>query len=257
MFPATRFFAHTVSHYNPYSPIPTNEFASSEPVISQQALNLLWPSSNHVETSSIRTNNKPGKANSDSKVAIHDWQPPMYQSYYNTCSMGGPVTNHIQSNNYNNSNTGQARNHQRTPSTSTVESRGPASPFMQSASFPHIANTEQAPNSPSYYHDSHYGKNLPTPSNTPQDGSFGNAAFMPSQAAHMSNAHLAMKGFAIDYHNSEDFAPDYAPSRHSMSSYGNNSPATPQSGVGDSDATKNYSTSGTGELDVIKEHGEV
>lgn len=175
----------------------------------------------------------------------------MYQTYYN--SMGGSTTNHNQQNNYHNNNhlnIGQARNHQRTPSTSTIASTDPASPFMQSVSYPHIANTEQAPNSPSYYHlESYYGKNVPAPSNnSSRQGSFGNAAFMPSQAAHMSNAHLAMKGFAIDYHNSEDFAQDFAPSRQSMSSYGNNSPATPQSGVGEADASKTYNAPVNGEL---------
>lgn len=256
MFPTTHYCSspHTDiwKHCDPYSTY-TNETTAYEPAIYRRALNLLPQPSASNETSSIRTNSKPVKANTDSKAFPLDWQPQMYQTYYNN-SMGGPVTNHVPQNNHTSKHSlsiGQTRNHQRTPSTSTIASTGPASPFMQSASYPHIANTEQAPNSPSYYLESYYGKNVPVASNnSSRQGSFGNAAFMPSQAAHMSNAHFAMKGFAIDYHNSEDFAQDFAPSRQSMSSYGNNSPATPQSGVGEAEASKTYNAPTNGELSM-------
>ncbi|KAF2169303.1 hypothetical protein M409DRAFT_65011 [Zasmidium cellare ATCC 36951] len=167
-------------------------------------------------------------------VDTHDWQTPMFQSQaYN--SVGGPVVGHTRG-------VKRARVHQRTPSASTVASTGPASPYMQNGSYPLIANTDHAPNSPAFYADqaAYLPKNLPTPSQTPTDSGFANIAHMPSQAAHMPNAHLAMKDFGIGHHTSEDYLSDFVPSRQSMSSYGNDSPATPQSGAGDVDA-KQYS----------------
>ena len=81
---------------------------------------------------------------------------------------------------------------------------------------------------------------MPTPQQTPADTSFMNATYIPSQFAHTPNAHLAMKEFGIHYHG-EDFPPEfYQSSRHSMSSHGNDSPATPQSGTGDNYDSKNF-----------------
>jgi len=103
----------------------------------------------------------------------------------------------------------RSRDHQRTPSTSTIASSGPRSPFPQNLAFPHIANSDTLP---SQYADYTHGKNM------------------------------AIRDAAVDqlhhYHNqpSEDLTTDdFAPSRQSMSSYGNDSPATPQSGSGDND----------------------
>jgi hypothetical protein len=86
--------------------------------------------------------------------------------------------------------------------------------------FPHIANTD---NLSSQYAEYTFGKNM------------------------------AIRDAAVDqlhhYHNhpSEDMTTDdFAPSRQSMSSYGNDSPATPQSGSGDSDV-KVQSMSSNGE----------
>jgi hypothetical protein len=62
-------------------------------------------------------------------------------------------------------------------------------------------------------------------------GELSNTGYAPSAAVHIPNAHLAMKHFGFDYHQTDDFTPDFAPSRQSMSSYGNDSPATPQSGA--------------------------
>lgn len=175
-------------------------------------------------------------------VAAHDWQPSMYAAPYNNSS-GGPIQGIKRS-----------RSHQRTPSASTVASTGPASPYMQTASYPHIANTDYAPNSPAKYADQAlYPKNLPTPSHTPAVSEFAISGYMPSAAAHIPNAHLAMKNFGFDYHNTEDYTSDFAPSRQSMSSYGNDSPATPQSGAGDVD-TKNYNVQQSGENDTTAEN---
>ena len=150
----------------------------------------------------------------------HTW---MYQP-----SMSGSAIQHTQG-------LKRARSHQRTPSASTVASNGPASPYSQTWSHPQIANTEFAPNSPAYFVDQAdvFSKNLPTPTQTPVDY-FVLGGYLPSQAAHTGGAHQAMKGFAIDHHNGEDFAPFFAQySGQNMAGHGNDSPATPQSGAGE------------------------
>ncbi|KXT05778.1 hypothetical protein AC578_1028 [Pseudocercospora eumusae] len=178
----------------------------------------------------------------DSGVATHDWQTQqhMYAApQYNSMGVGGPVASHQQKQGIK-----RQRSHARTPSASTVASTGPNSPYMNSASYPKIANTDHAPNSPAHFAADQvlYSKNLPTPSQTPTDSIFSHSnGYVPSASAHIPNAHLAMKNFGFDYHNAEDFTPDFAPSRQSMSSYGNDSPATPQSGAGDD--SRQYNTS--------------
>jgi len=177
----------------------------------------------------------------DASVAAYDWQSqPMYNTPGYTSMGGGQLTGTIATNTTS-KGIKRARSHQRTPSASTINSAGPASPFMQNGSYPQIANTEQSPSSPGFYYaDQTLAKNLPTPSQTPADSAFSRSAYAPSQGAHMSSAHLAMKSFGFDHHNSEDFTPDFAPSRQSMSSHGNDSPATPQSYAGDMES-KSYS----------------
>jgi hypothetical protein len=220
---------------------PHNDFALFEPSIYRQALALLQQSSNDSNNNHNQyPNGNLHSAAIDAGVTSRDWQPHMYQNQYS--GMGGQATAHIEQNN----GLKRSRTHQRTPSTSTAASTGPSSPFVQNTSYPQIANTDNDPNLQAnlYFDSSSYQKNLPS-----QDANFGNAALVPSQAAHMSNAHLAMKGFAIDYHNSDDFASDFAPSRQSMSSYGNDSPSTPQSGNGDNDNTKNANINGESDAD--------
>jgi hypothetical protein len=180
----------------------------------------------------------------DSVISAGDWQ--MYQN-----GMGGPAV--ATQRPWKRARTG----HQRTPSASTIASTGPASPYTATTSYPHIANTEFDPHSPAQqaaYADQAgvFSKNLPTPQQTPTDLSFMNSAYIPSQSAHTPSAHLAMKGFAIDHHHhlADDFPPEfYTSSRHSMSSHGNNSPATPQSGVGESYDPKNFMNNQNGEAD--------
>lgn len=174
---------------------------------------------------------------------------PMYHNYNN--SMGGPVAAQKQG-------LKRQRSHQRTPSASTVASYGPASPYTHNTSYPQIANTDYSPNSPGHFESSNtfadqapYSKNLPTPSQTPTDGLFANAGYMPSQAAHTPAAHLAMKGFAIDHHNLEDLPLDFAQSgRHSLSSMGQDSPSTPRSAMGDEMEPKQYQVPGNGNGEI-------
>ena len=164
----------------------------------------------------------------------------MFQSQYN--NMGGLAAGAA-------SNTGikRSRDHERTPSTSTVASNGPASPFLQNTVFPQIANSDQSPYSTAQFADqaAAFSKNLPTPSQTPTDSVFGTAS---RQYGNLSSAHMAMKDFAMDHHNGhlEEIPDESAPSRQSMSSYGNDSPATPQSGNGEID-TRIQSMSAVGE----------
>lgn len=159
----------------------------------------------------------------DTVATPSTWMYPM--------SMGGPAIQNTQG-------LKRARSHQRTPSTSTIASNGPASPYTHNWSQPQIANTDFAPNSPAHFAEQAgtgaFSKNLPTFVQTPADSGFMTAGYMPSQAAHTGGAHQAMKGFAIDHHNGEDFAPAFAPSsQYSMSSNGADSPATPPSGAGE------------------------
>ncbi|KAI6957341.1 hypothetical protein KC321_g14641, partial [Hortaea werneckii] len=127
--------------------------------------------------------------------------------------------------------------HQRTPSASTVASNGPASPYAQNWAYPQIASTDFAPHSLADFADqANYGnfgkQRLAPPAQFPIDTAYLSAGYVPSAAAHTGGgAHQAMKGFAIDYHNGEDFGPELA---YSMSSNRHESPTTPQSGSGDS-----------------------
>ena len=170
----------------------------------------------------------------DPLISVNDWQ--MYQSGMNS---GPSVTTHRP---FKRART----SHQRTPSASTVASNGPASPYTATASYPQIANTDFDPNSPGQvqYADQAglFSKNLPTPQQTPTDAQFMNSAYIPSHLAHTPSAHMAMKGFAIDHHQLADEIPPefYTSSRHSMSSHGNNSPATPHSVVGENYDQKHY-----------------
>ncbi|CAK3763974.1 Zinc finger rsv2 [Lecanosticta acicola] len=242
---------------------PFDDFELYEPAVYHKALTILQQSANSDTTESFpnpRTrlhNPTPTTAASQNGFAVgggehqttsgggvsnYDWPTSMYHPHLSHNSMGGPVA-------AQNKGVKRARSHQRTPSASTIGSNGPASPYMSTGSYPGIVNSDFAPRSPAYYADQGLPKHLPTPSQTPTDSAFSNAGYISSQAAHLPNAHLAMKDFGMNHHNPEDYNPDFAPpSRQSMSSYGNDSPATPQSGVGDDQ--KQYSLPQNGELEA-------
>jgi hypothetical protein len=150
----------------------------------------------------------------------------------------------------------RVHNHERTSSASTVASTGPASPFSYNSSFPQVAQpelTSQLPSadfwdfSGSQADQSSYSFSKHPLSQT--DSFFLNApGYTPNQFAHTPAAHLAMKGFAIDHHNLEDIPSEvnYS-SRQSMSSVGQNSPATPRSTAEDTE-NKPVKTNSNGEL---------
>ncbi|KAM3425730.1 hypothetical protein BST61_g7664 [Cercospora zeina] len=245
--------AHTT--HAPFTTTTTdvNAYAYTvEPQIYQQALALLRQAPDSYTPSSTASHLRPSPAvrsppashllsptpppppalrhDSAASDATVDWHQGMYAASYN-CNVGG--TNYPQG-------LQRSGSHHRTPSASTVASTGPASPYTYTTSYPLIANTERLPDSPANCADpASYPKAFATPSQTPLGSDFAPIGYAPSAAAHMSSAHLAMKNFGFDYHNSEDFS-DFPPSRQSMSSYGNDSPATPQSGAGEGE-TKTYS----------------
>ncbi|KAI6787833.1 hypothetical protein KC361_g9363 [Hortaea werneckii] len=156
---------------------------------------------------------------------------PLYPGWMSQSGMNSPAAHNFQALRR------RGGSHQRTPSASTVASNGPASPYTQNWAYPQIASTDFAPHSPADFADqanySNFGKQrLAPPAQFPVDTAYLSAGYVPSAAAHTGGgAHQAMKGFAIDYHNGEDFGPEIA---YSMSSNGHESPTTPQSGSGDS-----------------------
>ncbi|KAI7190765.1 hypothetical protein KC363_g4218 [Hortaea werneckii] len=156
---------------------------------------------------------------------------PPYPGWMSQSGMNSPAAHNFQALRR------RGGSHQRTPSASTVASNGPASPYTQNWAYPQIASTDFAPHSPADFADqanySNFGKQrLAPPAQFPIDTAYLSAGYVPSAAAHTGGgAHQAMKGFAIDYHNGEDFGPEIA---YSMSSNGHESPTTPQSGSGDS-----------------------
>ncbi|EME46088.1 hypothetical protein DOTSEDRAFT_70172 [Dothistroma septosporum NZE10] len=228
---------------------PQHDFALYESAIYQQALTLLQHPSGPANSGQYKPTPDPDitihqpsplrsyasarqdSAISDSGVSAFDWHTPMYSAHTYNNSMSGPATQQ------QSRGVKRSRSHQRTPSASTVASNGPASPYLYNGSYPHIVNTDISPDQTVFYADQAlHPKNLPTPSHTPVQSGHSSAGPLPSQAAHMSSAHYAMKGFGIDHHASEGYLSDPAPSRQSMSSYGNDLPATPQSGNGDGDS---------------------
>lgn len=131
-----------------------------------------------------------------------------------------------------------ARTRDRTPSASTVASNRPESPFSYTMSYPHIANPEYTPQSPAGNVWDPSGSQFDQASFSfskrpfnPNDAFFMNASdYKPNQAAHTPAVHLAIKGVASDHQNLENMPSELPyPSRQSMSSAGQGSPATPLS----------------------------
>lgn len=171
------------------------------------------------------------------------------QGQYRNSPLGTPVSR--------SSNAAKrAYSHQRTSSASTVASAGPASPFSYNTLFPQVAQPEYTPHSPAADFWDLSGSQADQSSNSfskyplSQNDSFFLSApgYMPSHAAHTPPAHLAMKGFAIDHHNLEDLPSEVThSSRQSMSSVGQDSPATPRSTAEDAD-NKPVKTNSNGEI---------
>lgn len=141
-----------------------------------------------------------------------------------------------------------SRTHQRTTSSSSIGSNGSQYHTAgHTTSYPYIANSENSPsasstsNIDSYTADEAsrvFSNHLPTPSHTPTQDTFLNPSFNNYNAhSNMDSnmaAHLSMKQALLDQHAPEDELPSFGHSaRHSVSSYGQDSPATPHTAHGD------------------------
>jgi hypothetical protein len=138
----------------------------------------------------------------------------------------------------------QSRGHQRTSSSSSVGSS--PSQYQTSAGYQYVSYIESSRLRSTARVDSSciadilhrtFSNHLPTPTQTPTQESFMNATnynnYSPTSvnADHTMAAHMSMKQALMDQ---GDDVPDFAHSaRHSVSSYGRDSPATPHTTQGD------------------------
>lgn len=218
--------------------LPSNEYPHIDQAsIITHALALLQPrNENSISKHSSRSNigveiTTPSRSphsyeRHDSAASALETTEPYWQQMYQT-SMSNPVVTTRRP-------FKRVRTHERTPSASTIASNGPASPYTAHTSFPHIVNTDYAPNSPAHYADqaAFFSKPLPTPQQTPTDTSFTAAGYIPTPLAHPSNVRWTMNGAPLQ-NFADEFPPEfYQSSRQSMSS-GHDSPATPQSVAGE------------------------
>ncbi|KAK3216398.1 hypothetical protein GRF29_8g3150924 [Pseudopithomyces chartarum] len=140
-----------------------------------------------------------------------------------------------------------ARTHQRASSSSSVGSAASQyQPVGPTASYPYVALSENLPSSSAMLDSfvnkadqyqrafSNVSNHLPTPTHTPtQDSFMGSNNFnnyTPSSTGMDSTmaAHMSMKQALMDQHVPEEEVPGFGHSaRHSVSSYGHDSPATP------------------------------
>jgi len=147
------------------------------------------------------------------------------------------------------------RAHQRASSSSSVGSTG--SQYQQvgsAAAYPYVAHSESSPsrsaltldspdfhaNQPSRTFSAVASHNLPTPTHTPTQEAFMNANNFNTYTPHSSGmdstmaAHMSMKQALMDQHVPDEDVPGFGHSaRHSVSSYGRDSPATPHTTQGD------------------------
>lgn len=142
-----------------------------------------------------------------------------------------------------------SRTHQRATSSSSIGSNGSQYHTAgHTTTYPYIANSENSPPASSTSNlDSSYAadeasrafsNHLPTPSHTPTQDTFLNPNFNNYNAhSNMDStmaAHMSMKQALLDQHAPEDELPSFGHSaRHSVSSYGHDSPATPHTAHGD------------------------
>jgi len=142
-----------------------------------------------------------------------------------------------------------SRTHQRATSSSSIGSNGSQYQTAgHTTGYPYIASSENSPSASSTPKiDSSYtadeasrvfSNHLPTPSHTPTQDTFLNPNFNNYNAhSNMDSnmaAHLSMKQALLDQHAPEEELPNFGHSaRHSVSSYGQDSPATPHTAHGD------------------------
>ncbi|KAJ4294298.1 hypothetical protein N0V90_007988 [Kalmusia sp. IMI 367209] len=147
------------------------------------------------------------------------------------------------------------RTHQRASSSSSVGSTGSQYQAVgPTASYPYVALSENSPSrsaavesqykadesSRAFSNVSNVSNHLPTPTHTPTQESFMNSnnfnTYTPTSTGMDSTmaAHMSMKQALMDQHVPEEDVPGFVHSaRHSVSSYGHDSPATPHTTQGD------------------------
>lgn len=144
------------------------------------------------------------------------------------------------------------KTHQRASSSSSVASAGSQyQPVGPAASYPYVALPVDLPSSSAVVESSNkadeysrafsnISNHLPTPTHTPTQDSFMGSNnfnnFTPTSTGMDSTmaAHLSMKQALMDQHIPEEDVPGFVHSaRHSVSSYGHDSPATPHTSHGD------------------------
>lgn len=144
--------------------------------------------------------------------------------------------------------TRRSRPHQRIPSTSSVASSSPASPYSQghAPSLSYTGGSDRSPavSSTSRF-DSQYNadqapqkfsNHLPTPTQTPTSDSFLSQQYQsyPPHFNYAKDASVSMTQAVDNQSLAEEEMPGFTHSgRHSVSSYGHDSPATPHTVPGD------------------------
>jgi hypothetical protein len=150
-------------------------------------------------------------------------------------------TNNVQNNNQTLQTPRTSRTHQRAPSSSSIASNG--SHYQTAPGYSYVAQSENLPSSSAPKVDSSYAadgasgpfsNHLPTPTHTPIQESFMNNNNYTNYNSNTMAAHLSMRQALLDQNAAEEEAPSFTNSaRHSVSSYGHDSPATPHTAHGE------------------------
>ncbi|KAF2184440.1 hypothetical protein K469DRAFT_727340 [Zopfia rhizophila CBS 207.26] len=141
------------------------------------------------------------------------------------------------------------RTHQRASSSSSIGSnRSQYQAVTHANNYPYVAHSENSPSTPAVKFESSYGadeasrafsNHLPTPTHTPIQDSFmssnlNNFTSNPTAIDSTMAAHFSMKHALMDQQVPEEDVPGFGHSaRHSVSSYGLDSPATPHTAHGE------------------------
>jgi hypothetical protein len=201
---------------NDPNPFMTNEYDFSNPTIRiQQSTPVPQHSSTFSQTSMLQNGNQSG---------LDSWN-----TFNNVHSNGQSLQTPVQSQ--------RGNTHQRAASSSSIASSGSHYQAIGStAGYPYVAHSENLPSTSTVNVDSSYSADepsrtfsnhhLPTPTHTPTQDSFMNSGFNYNDST--MAAHMSMKQALMDQHVPDEDVPGFGHSaRHSVSSYGRDSPATP------------------------------
>lgn len=175
-------------------------------------------------------------------AAPHAAAKPHHNWSVSQPSMGAPVLAHSHG-------LTRAGSHHNSPPVSSA----PVSPYGNSV----LAYAPSNDFSSTYQH-ADYPKNIALSANWAPQSYYPGVSSAHTTAFHPPMVHPSMGAFGIDYRNIDEIpAPDFGRSaRHSMSSYGNDSPATPQSVPADAALDHNLKPNGNGN-DLKKSNGHI